>query len=404
MRPSSSSSRAVATTLTILITIPRASAAVRNPFGFVVVVVPPPTTPTITTTSVDDGPGPPLRGRARNRRRNHRHRLSTYLDADFDVGRCDEDERSGGRATPFDDDDVVGGGDDGRSVGAGRGKKASPSVAKKRRKVNDEPCYWHDEDDPFFVVTDENLVYGRGGGELRVDEQQQQQLHRNVCDLLHIANTDTTIKMIDGSGIINGERKRIKFTIRGNPRVLIRHRTARGFVYNPSRAAQESFRDALLGLLPPRFRPTITDNDDEDYDEEEEEEGGGGSRRGGGGGGGGSSSSPIVPAVLFSEGESLRLSIVFRMKRPASHFVAGRRTGPSSRLKPAFSAGRLRPAAAIRSDVDNLAKFVMDSLNGVVYVDDRQVVSLNVMKVLDSEGPCRGATEVEICVLREEDM
>jgi Holliday junction resolvase RusA-like endonuclease len=62
------------------------------------------------------------------------------------------------------------------------------------------------------------------------------------------------------------------------------------------------------------------------------------------------------------------------------------------------------PAAAIRSDVDNLAKFVMDSLNGVLYVDDRQVVNLNVMKVLDSEGPCFGATEVEICVLREGDM
>ncbi len=262
--------------------------------------------------------------------------------------------------------------------------------------MNDEPCYWHDKDDPFFVVTDEHLVYGRGGCELRVGEQQHGQHNHNVRDLLHnIANTETTIKMIEGGGI-DGERKRIKFTIRGNPRVLIRHRTARGFVYNPSRAAQESFRGALLGLLPSRFHPTVTDNDDEDDDEEEED----GMRRGGGG----SSSSPIVPAVLFSEGESLRLSIVFRMKRPASHFVASRRTGPSSRLKPAFSGGRLQPAAAIRSDVDNLAKFVMDSLNGVVYVDDRQVVSLNVVKVLDSEGPCCGATEVEICVLREEDM
>jgi Holliday junction resolvase RusA-like endonuclease len=168
---------------------------------------------------------------------------------------------------------------------------------------------------------------------------------------------------------------------------------------------QESFRDALLGLLPSRFRPTVTDNDDDDDDDDDNDFDG--TRRGGRrGGGGGSSSPPIVPAVLFSEGESLRLSIIFRMKRPASHFVAGRRTGPSSRLKPAFSSagGRPMPAAAIRSDVDNLAKFVMDSLNGVLYVDDRQVVNLNVVKVLDSEGPCFGATEVEICVLREEDM
>ena len=426
MRPSSSSSsRAVATTLAILLTIPHASAAVRVPFGFVVVVVPPHPTPTTTTTttttttSVDDGlgRGPPPRGRPHYRRRHRHHRLaSTFLDADFDVGRCcDEDDRSSGRNTPFDDDDEdVGGGNDGRSVGAGRGeKKASSSVAtKKRRKAkNDEQCYWHDEDDHFFVVTDENSVYdGRGACGPRVGELQQRRWqNHNASDLLHnITDTDTAnIEIIDGRiGSINDHdrRKRIKFTIRGNPRVLVRHRTARGFVYNPSRPAQESFRDALLGLLPSRFRPTVTDEDDEDEDDDDEEEDG---IRRGGGGGGRSSSSPIVPAVLFSEGESLRLSIIFRMKRPASHFVASRRTGPSSRLKPAFSSaggGLLQQVAAIRSDVDNLAKFVMDSLNGVLYVDDRQVVSLNVMKVLDSEGPCFGATEVEICVLREEDM
>ena len=395
---------------------------------------------TMTTTSVDDGRGrgpPPLCGRARNRhrrrilRQHHRLAASTCIDADFDVGRCrdEEDDRSsGGRNAPFvvgdDDDDVVvgGGDDDGRSVGAaGRGKNAtvaSSSVAKKRRKAkknDDEPCYWHDEDDPFFVVTDENLVYdGRGGMcELRAGEKppQQQQREKNHND------TDATIeKMIDGLArciIDRDDGKRIKFTIRGNPRVLVRHRTARGFVYNPSRAMQESFRDALLGLLPSRFRPTVTDDDDDedddddDEDEDDDEDDDVGTIRGGRrGGGGGSSSPPIVPAVLFSEGESLRLSIIFRMKRPASHFVAGRRTGPSSRLKPAFSSagGRPMPAAAIRSDVDNLAKFVMDSLNGVLYVDDRQVVNLNVMKVLDSEGPCFGATEVEICVLREGDM
>ena len=71
--------------------------------------------------------------------------------------------------------------------------------------------------------------------------------------------------------------------------------------------------------------------------------------------------------------------------------------------------GRLKPSApgklySVRSDVDNLAKFVMDSLNGLVYVDDRQVVNLNAIKVLDSEGLCRGATEVEISVLEEEDL
>ncbi|KAL7525213.1 hypothetical protein ACHAXR_000904 [Thalassiosira sp. AJA248-18] len=90
--------------------------------------------------------------------------------------------------------------------------------------------------------------------------------------------------------------------------------------------------------------------------------------------------------------------MVFRMKRPKSHFI-GNKPGP----------GRLKPTAPgklynTRSDVDNLAKFVMDSLNGIVYDDDRQVVSLNAIKVLDSEGLCRGATDVEISILKEEDI
>jgi Holliday junction resolvase RusA-like endonuclease len=92
------------------------------------------------------------------------------------------------------------------------------------------------------------------------------------------------------------------------------------------------------------------------------------------------------------------------MKRPSNHFVASRRTGPNSRLKAAYAGSRWPPdGRGIRSDVDNLAKFVMDSLNGVLYVDDRQVVRLKAMKVLDSEGPCLGATEVEISVFVEGD-
>lgn len=55
-----------------------------------------------------------------------------------------------------------------------------------------------------------------------------------------------------------------------------------------------------------------------------------------------------------------------------------------------------------RSDIDNLAKFVLDSLNGLLYADDRQVVSLKAMKMLDSEGLCDGATEVSISVLQDE--
>ena len=36
--------------------------------------------------------------------------------------------------------------------------------------------------------------------------------------------------------------------------------------------------------------------------------------------------------------------------------------------------------------------------------DDKQVVSLNAIKTMDSRGLCRGATEVEISVLEEGDL
>ena len=164
-------------------------------------------------------------------------------------------------------------------------------------------------------------------------------------------------------------KRRIKFTIRGNPKVLKRHRTSRGFMYNPSKAAQDLFRDCLLDALPQEYHPVIIDSGDSDSDE---------------------------PTVMFPENEFLKMSLTFRMKRPNNHFISSK-PGP----------GRLKPNAPQKyyhnrsGDVDNLCKFVMDSLNQVLYADDRQVVSLHALKVLDSEGDCKGATDVEISVLND---
>ena len=53
-------------------------------------------------------------------------------------------------------------------------------------------------------------------------------------------------------------------------------------------------------------------------------------------------------------------------------------------------------ARPIRPDIDNLAKFVLDALNGLLYTDDRQVVKLLVYKLLDNQGECEGRTVVEV--------
>ena len=241
---------------------------------------------------------------------------------------------------------------DAKSAGKRKRRKAST-----KPKKSTDPIYWHDEDDPFVLVAN-GEIYATGRCDVDDDDG-------DAREQLSFSN-------------VRLERKSIGFTIRGNPRVLVRHRTARGFVYNPSRPAQDLFRDCLLELLPREHHPTIID--DEDLDDECDGKG-----------------TPSTPVVLFSQHEFLKMKVVFRMKRPKIHFV-GSRPGPG-RLKPS-APGKLH---SIRSDVDNLAKFVMDALNGLVYVDDRQVVNLNVIKVLDSEGLCRGATDVEISVVKEED-
>ena len=92
--------------------------------------------------------------------------------------------------------------------------------------------------------------------------------------------------------------------------------------------------------------------------------------------------------VLFPVTVPVAVKLTFYMKRPNSDF-RGSRTG-----------GFLRAMAPIvkpiRPDIDNLAKFMLDVLNGVVFEDDRQVVKLVVLKLQDSNGLCQGRTMVEV--------
>ena len=54
-------------------------------------------------------------------------------------------------------------------------------------------------------------------------------------------------------------------------------------------------------------------------------------------------------------------------------------------------------------DIDNLAKFVMDGLNGLIYFNDSQVIKFVTYKLLDSEGDCEGRTVVQVHEYRNSD-
>ena len=49
-----------------------------------------------------------------------------------------------------------------------------------------------------------------------------------------------------------------------------------------------------------------------------------------------------------------------------------------------------------KPDIDNLAKFALDAMNGAIYSDDKQIVHLVAYKVLVPEGKPHGYTKVQV--------
>ena len=207
--------------------------------------------------------------------------------------------------------------------------------------------------------------------EIEQDEEEEALYWRVDSDEFVFSDDESDENENESSGS-SSSRKMLKFTVRGKPVPLRRHRTSRGFMYNPSAKMQMEFRQVVSDMI----FPSVTPSSVEEYIE----------------------ATTSQPEPIFKEDEYLAVTLLFRLKRPKSHFV-GSKPGPG-RLRPT-SPGRLHTT---RTDVDNLAKFVLDSLNDLVYVDDRQIISLHAAKVMDSEGHCEGATEVMIRRLDESEM
>lgn len=93
--------------------------------------------------------------------------------------------------------------------------------------------------------------------------------------------------------------------------------------------------------------------------------------------------------IVFEDGVLVEVEIQFYMKRPVCHFKGRDRT---KSLKSVVSSGW----SSCGGDIDNLCKFVLDALQGVVYKNDRQVVRLVVSKRKDDKGSCEGRTVVNV--------
>jgi Holliday junction resolvase RusA-like endonuclease len=272
-------------------------------------------------------------------------------------------------------------------------RKATPKAAKKatttkkqtkkKTAAKDEPAHFYRNETDSISI-------------LRHDSKYIQSREELGTATATASATGTATE----TGIATGTETRIKdtsmcnvsavgFKVRGNPVPLARHRTYRGFVFNPSAKKQKQFCDVVLEMLPNTcFQQNVSTDTDTDVP------------------------MPITKDVdtvipVFKD-QVISIQIISRMKRPNKHFIANR-PGPG-RLRQSSNDDSVSGSVSVsdlqvtRTDVDNLAKFVLDSLNGVLYEDDKQVASLQVTKVYDHEDPYTGSTDVIIRVMNEKDL
>ena len=91
----------------------------------------------------------------------------------------------------------------------------------------------------------------------------------------------------------------------------------------------------------------------------------------------------------------VQMKVWFFLRRPDSDFISKQRG--TGRLKPsALTTGET--VVPVKPDSDNMTKHLLDSLSGVLFVDDAQVVDLHVLKMRDSRGNCEGRIAMEVAV------
>lgn len=100
---------------------------------------------------------------------------------------------------------------------------------------------------------------------------------------------------------------------------------------------------------------------------------------------------PKVP--LFGKDMQLIVVLTFFLPRPRAHL---KKNGEISTLRRPIREAFNMAFVKRRIDVDNLSKFILDAMNGPMYVDDSQVVRLVATKIYDDDDECTGRTSISI--------
>ena len=97
--------------------------------------------------------------------------------------------------------------------------------------------------------------------------------------------------------------------------------------------------------------------------------------------------------VMFPKNIPLKVEIWCFLERPIDHFRNKIRA--PDRLKTNL-VGKLATVVSMKPDNDNLAKFFLDGMEGIIYSNDYQVVDLRVVKARDNEGTCEGRIAIRV--------
>ncbi len=141
-----------------------------------------------------------------------------------------------------------------------------------------------------------------------------------------------TLSVDQNKDIISTQLDTYLFTVYCEPQPLLRHRSANGIIYNPSAKFQKEFLYEAECFLP---------------------------------------SNPL-------EGP-LAMDIKFYFSRPQSHYRSGKFKNLLKESAPIYH--------HTRKDLDNLIKFVLDSLNKKAFKDDSQVALITSGKFYTSKKP-----------------
>jgi len=113
-----------------------------------------------------------------------------------------------------------------------------------------------------------------------------------------------------------------------------------------------------------------------------------------------SENAPSEKGPPFPATQTVRVKATFFLPRPRSHIRRSINGGED--LKTGILTKPRHWSVKKRVDIDNLAKFILDAMNQVVYADDKQVEIMIATKRYDDREAFRGRTVVTVEGITEE--